>query len=57
MWGVSLEDRITDQTAMMRRIEQLEAELRDLRAQVRAGTDSLQGEPVNGEWLDGSRLP
>ena len=47
--GVSLEDRITDQTALMRRIEQLEAELRDLRAQVRSGTGSLQGEPLNGE--------
>ena len=47
--GVSLEDRITDQTALMRRIEQLEAELRDLRAQVRSGTDALQGEPVQSE--------
>ena len=47
--GVSLEDRITDQSALMRRIEQLEAELRDLRAQVRSGTDTLHGEPVKGE--------
>jgi len=53
--GVSLEDRVTDQTGLMRRIEQLEAELRDLRAQVRVGPHP--GEPANGAWLDGSRLP
>ena len=45
--GVSLEERITDQSALMRRIEQLEAELRDLRAQVRVGPHP--GEPANGE--------
>jgi len=55
--GVSLEDRITDQRALVRRIEQLGAELRDLRALVRSGTDPHRGEPRDGEWSHGSPSP